>query len=62
MDKVTFYGALTGILTGFSGHLPFLEGKWTNLIVWAAVGMVLGYFATEKKLIVRVGAVYGFFL
>ncbi len=54
--------AVAGIAAGLASLTPLLAGKWTNLILWAVVGLVIGLFASGRRAILLAGIVYGVFL
>ena len=54
--------ALVGVVFGVLANHSILLGSWLNLIVWAVVGLLLGFFIEQKRFVNGVGISYGFFL
>jgi hypothetical protein len=54
--------AIVGILFGLLANFTILNGSWLNLVVWAAVGILIGCFIYERTYIRPAGLSYGFFL
>jgi hypothetical protein len=54
--------AVAGIAAGLASLTPLLSGKWTNLVLWAVVGLIIGLFAQGRRAILLAGIVYGVFL
>src|SRR5450631_3179582 len=53
---------VVGIASGLASNTPWLSGQWTNLIMWAVTGIVLGLFVAGRRLILWTGLVYGFIM
>ena len=63
MSRNLFIGlsALTGIVTGFlTIHSP-LTHSWLSIFVWILVGLVIVYFAPDRKTAMYAASLFGFF-
>src|SRR5262249_22474441 len=54
--------AVAGLAAGLASVTPLLAGKWTNLVLWAVVGLVIGWFASGRREGLIAGIVYGVIL
>ena len=54
--------AVAGLAVGLVSLTPLLAGQWANLIVWAVVGLVLGWFARDRRAILGAGILAGWSL
>ena len=56
---IFFIAAIVGIACGLASQSPVLAGQWTNLIVWAIAGIILGLFVAGRRMVVWAGIIYG---
>jgi hypothetical protein len=61
-NLILFVSALVGIVCGLASNSRLLAGQWANLVVWGIAGIVLGLFASGRRVIVWAGILFGFFL
>ncbi|MHB1163591.1 MAG: hypothetical protein ACYCZZ_03700 [Minisyncoccota bacterium] len=54
--------AVVGIVFGVLGAHSVLAGSWLALIVWSIVGLLVGAFIEEQRLVRAAGIFYGFFV
>jgi hypothetical protein len=54
--------SIIGIVFGFLSNYSILQGSWLNLVVWAAVGILIGLFMEDGDLVNWLGPFYGLFL
>lgn len=59
---IPFISAVVGIACGLASQSSLLAGQWLNLVLWGIVGVVLGIFTNERRMIVWAGILYGFSL
>src|SRR5262249_27437798 len=51
--------AVAGLAAGLASITPLLAGKWTNLVLWAVLGLVIGWVAQGRPEGFIAGIVYG---
>lgn len=54
--------AVVGSILGIIGSRFLFVGSSLSLIPWAIAGLILGWFAKDRKQSLLIGSVYGFFL
>ncbi len=54
--------AVAGAMMGFLSNHSFLSGSWTNLLVWGALGFLLGFLLVSKEKMTLSGLIFGAFL
>ena len=54
--------AILGAVVGLISAKTFFAHSWTALLPWGLIGLVVGYPAKTKKIVVMSGAIYGFIL
>ena len=54
--------AVVGIAFGVLGAHSILAGSWMALVVWSIVGLLVGAFIEEQRLVRAAGISYGFFV
>jgi hypothetical protein len=54
--------AAAGLLCGTLSNYGILQGSWWNLAFWDVAGVVLGFFASDRKEALRGGVWYGMVL
>lgn len=54
--------SLVGIVFGVVANSSILLGQWSNLIIWAVVGILVGLFIEQPKFVTWSGILYGVFL
>ena len=63
--KPTSFDAIalaTGLLCGTLSNYGILQGSWWNLAFWGIAGVVIGFFASDRKEALRAGIWYGMVL
>lgn len=57
-----FVAALVGSALGLIGSRYLFVNSWLSLIPWTIAGLILGWWALNRRAAAVNGAIYGFFL